>query len=111
MNDAHTVELATDDSDKPGKIGLYMYSCYIDGEEYGGEIPARSWTEAERLLHRLKLDRWQILGRVVAYKSSTVCAICSGPIVDDSPDELRPRSTVDPGDLVDTSDIDWPDEL
>lgn len=70
------------DIQKPADVALYTFEVKIDGERYGGEIPARNWEAAQAAVSKFGGN---VIGRLVETMDAqrSVCAICGGDITED----------------------------
>jgi hypothetical protein len=68
------------DIEKPADVALYLFDLKIDGKRYGGEVPAKSWEEAQSMVQKFG---GTVIGRAVEVHEDTICSICSGDMVRD----------------------------
>ena len=68
------------DVEKPAEIALYVFDLRIDDGRYGGEIPAKSWEDAQAMVERFGGN---VVGRAVEVRNDMVCSICAGEMVRD----------------------------
>lgn len=72
--------IQTEDKAEDGKVALYLFEVIIDGERYGGDIPAKSWKEAQKQVHSFG---GIVLGLGIESILDKQCAICRGDIKED----------------------------
>lgn len=85
-----------DDEKEPNTVALYIFRCQINGQEYGGEIPALSYEDA---LSKVSTFGATVDGRAAETQYQNLCAVCRGTI---STDETVQNPL---------TDEDWPEEI
>lgn len=58
-------------------VKLFLFTIEIGDARFGGQLPARDWTEAGKLVESIggKLD-----GEAVEEQNAALCAVCRGTV-------------------------------
>lgn len=70
--------MRTMDTEKPAEIAIYTFTICINGERYGGQVPALNEGHAESMIKQIG---GKLMGRLCSVISDTkICSICAEPL-------------------------------
>jgi hypothetical protein len=84
------------DKEADNEISLYLFEIILNDSRYGGEIPAYSWEDAQKMVGKFG---GKVIGRAIEERQMTLCAVCAADLV-------RDLETVEP-----LPDEDWGEEF
>lgn len=70
--------IANSDEEKASEVSLYLFELYINGQRYGGEMPALSWEQAHEAVQRFG---GRVIGRSIeSILVGTICSVCGDEV-------------------------------